>query len=222
MPEIIMGARGWHHAHWLGTFYPEDLPQEWWFSYYSNEFRSVLVPWEYLQRIDPRLVQEWIDDTDEGFTFYVEVELHSPWEELFQRIKPLAPQLGGIYLRNCKQNSTELYDLGVVEEVIGRGCEMAPMVVAWNDLDEKLQAAAERYGLGCYWQPENRSINQCRGTLAIAEICQSARHDPKSIKKIIEHCCSVQGPTTIGLFFGGETPRLEDLRTATLIWQMMA
>jgi len=40
--SIRVGVFGWEHEHWIGTFYPDDLPEDWRLSYYANEFSVVL------------------------------------------------------------------------------------------------------------------------------------------------------------------------------------
>jgi len=48
---INLGAYGWRHGRWSGTFYPDDLPmaddEDWRLAYYSNEFNAVMVPADY-------------------------------------------------------------------------------------------------------------------------------------------------------------------------------
>ena len=70
--SIRIGALGWKHDHWLGEFYPEDLPEDWQLSYYSNEFPAVLVPendWkENVENLD-----EWAEEVSDGFRFYFQV-----------------------------------------------------------------------------------------------------------------------------------------------------
>lgn len=223
--DLLLGARGWRHEHWRENFYPEDLPEEWWFSYYSNEFRSVLVPFDYLQNIPVdeirKTVQEWIDDTDEGFRFFIELPWHISLEDLMQVLEPLTPQLGGVCLTGMDKLSNGNQDISHVEAVIKNVQHVAPDVVDWQGLDNKLLSIAQGYQLGCYWQPEENLLNQCNARLAIAEVTHDSVHNPKTLKNIIEHCFSVQGATTIGLFLGGNTPDIEELRNAIMIWQMM-
>jgi len=42
--ELLIGTAGWEHEQWIGGFYPQDLPGDWRFGYYTNRLRSVLVP----------------------------------------------------------------------------------------------------------------------------------------------------------------------------------
>jgi hypothetical protein len=218
--ELVIGARGWNFDHWQSSFYPEDLPEDWRFSYYSNEFHSILVPWETLQGVNANQTQGWLDDVDEDFVFFVEVALHLSWEEVWPVIKPLLPQLGGIYLRAVDDVRIRPVDEAVVERLLRKAKAAAPVIVDHKAMDTRINAIAARYEAGCYWQPDSDHLTQCPAQIAIAEITMR-QHHPKSLKKIIEDCCSVQGPTTIGFFMGGEMPDIEDLRNATIIWQML-
>lgn len=85
-PTITLGAYGWRHAHWLNTFYPEDLPragdEDWRLSYYSNQFDTVLVPADYWQLKPEQLkqgqaelvvdCQQWLHDVPADFRFFIE------------------------------------------------------------------------------------------------------------------------------------------------------
>ncbi len=66
---IRVGACDWQHAHWQGSFYPEDLPEDWQLSYYANEFSVVLVP-EVRWRAEAADFDEWLDQVPQGFQFY--------------------------------------------------------------------------------------------------------------------------------------------------------
>ena len=70
--RLIVGARGWDHADWNGTFYPEDLPDDWRLSYYANEFRGVLLPETVWRTVGPREIAIWCDDVADGFLFFLQ------------------------------------------------------------------------------------------------------------------------------------------------------
>ncbi len=44
MDNLTIGAESWLHKSWQGSFYPEDLPEDWQLEFYSNQFYCVLVP----------------------------------------------------------------------------------------------------------------------------------------------------------------------------------
>lgn len=76
--SIRVGACGWQHAHWQGTFYPDDMPGDWRLSYYANEFSTVLVPQAcWLQRMKSQECSEHEDDwldVPESFRFYLALD----------------------------------------------------------------------------------------------------------------------------------------------------
>ena len=43
VPPLI-GARGYAHACWRGAFYPDNLPREWRFLFYSHRYPALLMP----------------------------------------------------------------------------------------------------------------------------------------------------------------------------------
>ncbi len=43
-PRLLVGARGYAHRAWQGTFYPADLPPEWRFLFYSHRYPAILLP----------------------------------------------------------------------------------------------------------------------------------------------------------------------------------
>lgn len=101
--QVLIGCRGWDHDEWTPEFYPEDLPDDWRFCFYSNEIRSVLVPFADIYNADPR---QWREDCDAAFRFVFECpidgaanangagELH----KLMQYIQPVVDRTAAILL----------------------------------------------------------------------------------------------------------------------------
>ena len=102
--SINPGAYGWRHKHWLKSFYPEDLPanesEDWRLSYYSNEFNSVMVPFDYWQGVGTVDCKGWLDDVNDDFQFFVECHEsmfeHLSDVKLARHLKILQPQLSGL------------------------------------------------------------------------------------------------------------------------------
>lgn len=40
---IWIGTSGWVYPHWVGRFYPRDLPQSGWLPYYAVRFPTVEI-----------------------------------------------------------------------------------------------------------------------------------------------------------------------------------
>ncbi|MCK4707419.1 MAG: hypothetical protein KAU21_02295 [Gammaproteobacteria bacterium] len=67
-----IGAWGWRHPEWeKDVFYPDDLPEDWQLSYYSNEFDLLVVPasdWS----AEGYGEDDWLDDVEDKFVFYID------------------------------------------------------------------------------------------------------------------------------------------------------
>lgn len=91
---MYVAAYGWDHAAWSGIYYPDDLPPDWRLAYYANEFRAVVVPARVWRGVDAAVAAQWLEDTSEGFRFFLEVGAGSgvPPAALVQA---LGPRYGG-------------------------------------------------------------------------------------------------------------------------------
>lgn len=68
-----LGAQGWAHDDWSGKFYPADLPADWLLPFYNTRFRVVLLPSQFWEQASDAHIQQWIDDTQDGFRFLLEI-----------------------------------------------------------------------------------------------------------------------------------------------------
>lgn len=105
--DIKLGAYGWSHAHWLETFYPADLPEDWQLTYYSNEFNCVLVPADYWRPGQKPDIEDWLDNVHPGFQFLVECHVSMldsfSLAELTGYLKSLQPQLSALVFLEERQ-----------------------------------------------------------------------------------------------------------------------
>lgn len=69
---VRLGAENWKHAAWRGSFYPNDLPDEWLLSYYNTQFKAVFLPSATARLVTPQDWLSWLNDTLEDFVFIVE------------------------------------------------------------------------------------------------------------------------------------------------------
>ena len=112
--NLKVGARGWRHRHWSGSYYPDDLPEAWQLSYYANEFRVVLVPMRYWHNSSGYDVERWLEAVDEDFCFYLECPV-------FENVEKRA-----LFVRQCALFGTQLgaviVDDSVKREALIPGC----------------------------------------------------------------------------------------------------
>ena len=43
MTRFWVGTSGWQYKHWRERFYPKDVPQKDWLTYYSRQFSTVEI-----------------------------------------------------------------------------------------------------------------------------------------------------------------------------------
>lgn len=69
---VLVGAMNWNRPDWRGSFYPEDLPDDWMLSYYNTQFQAVYLPAVIWQAASDAIWAQWLGDTQDGFCFVLE------------------------------------------------------------------------------------------------------------------------------------------------------
>ena len=194
--SFIVGARGWDHEAWAGSYYPDDLPGSWRLSYYSNEFHGGLVPASKWLNCSSDTWSEWIDDVSDSFRFYLELETAAAGE--LQRLKQFiglpGDALGGVVVTK-----------GLLPQVLEIAGELSgkcfyPVVAA--DLPPSLAAVTgdcevRFYGAGTVGQ-------SCGPSIALLDSKGGA--DLRQLRHLIESLganSSIESPSA--LFFCDET-----------------
>jgi uncharacterized protein YecE (DUF72 family) len=68
---IHIGTSGWQYRHWLGTFYPQDIPRKTLFSYYSRHFSTVELNNPFYRLPPKENFLAWKKNSPPGFVFAV-------------------------------------------------------------------------------------------------------------------------------------------------------
>ena len=70
---IHVGTSGWVYPHWVGTFYPQDLPEREWLAYYARRFATVEINRGFYRLPDRDQFAAWAAETAArpGFIFAV-------------------------------------------------------------------------------------------------------------------------------------------------------
>ena len=92
---IEITTRGWDRPDWIGTFYPDDLPEEWRLSYFANVFGTVLVPLDLRRGSDRQVLAGWAADVPDGFGFYLETAAAPTQQERSRAAESLGTRLWG-------------------------------------------------------------------------------------------------------------------------------
>jgi len=68
---IRIGTSGWVYAHWRGVFYPADLPQRDWFSFYAGSFDTVEINNSFYRLPPAATFETWRQQAPAGFVYAV-------------------------------------------------------------------------------------------------------------------------------------------------------
>lgn len=133
-PTIALGAWDWRHAEWNGRFYADDLPPEWYLTFYSNEFDAVglsAAGW-----MNPPLweLERWVADTHEAFRFHLVMPSmvlkgdEDVFGDIATRLSLLQPRLGSILLSVATETCLSMLGLMVPEGVPRYGLHAGRLV----------------------------------------------------------------------------------------------
>lgn len=67
--SVRIGTSGWHYPHWVGVFYPADLPAREWLAFYARHFDGVEVNSSFYRLPSLAVLRRWYDATPPHFLF---------------------------------------------------------------------------------------------------------------------------------------------------------
>lgn len=98
--RLLLGMCGWPCPHWRGRYFPEDLPEDWEFAFYSNDAGCLLLPAADWLALQPEQIVTWLDDCEPWFRFYLE----APDGELpLEPLQAFGDRLGGVLLADAHE-----------------------------------------------------------------------------------------------------------------------
>ncbi len=69
--EVRVGTSGWNYSHWREVFYPKNMKQPDWLSFYSGNFNTVEINATFYRLPKPEYVDNWAAAVPEDFIFSV-------------------------------------------------------------------------------------------------------------------------------------------------------
>ncbi|UCE88770.1 MAG: hypothetical protein JSW10_10650 [Pseudomonadota bacterium] len=233
--ELLIGTCGWQHAAWKGGFYPDDLPADWQLTYYSNEFRVVLVPRVYREACDDCATQ-WLEDSGESLQFVCEVDVGvhgapdmravlASLTEDFAWADGLGRRNAGVLCNVSRKFAQHEDDL---ESILKACTHNAPVCIdcggeaplPWQ------RELLERYQAGWCWHGDSDQAAPFTGRLALTRIAGETQ--PRELRAIVETCL-VQGrrmreadaASVSALLIDGDPPSIETARNARVIMELL-
>ncbi len=67
--KLYIGTSGYTYYHWVGKFYPPDLPRQKWLEYYAKHFPTVEINYTFYHVPRESTVEKWRDLAPEGFLY---------------------------------------------------------------------------------------------------------------------------------------------------------
>ncbi len=106
-PGLRIGCSGWQYRHWRGNFYPEDLPQSRWFSFYATRFDTVEINNSFYRLPEKETFARWRAAAPNRFLFAVKASRYlthmkklkdpvEPVRRMFERVRGLGSCLGPV------------------------------------------------------------------------------------------------------------------------------
>ncbi|MFP5350667.1 MAG: DUF72 domain-containing protein [Gammaproteobacteria bacterium] len=216
---IYIGTYGWDDPAWAARFYPDELPADWRFCFYSNRLRSVIVPGATGAEADARTLAQWVEDSDPEFGFVVElppalarpVPAPAPQIAAFiERLAPLAAQVRGMLVPLDNAHGIDSAWLAQLVSAL----EPFPVCVdpasSWRCAD--VRDVLVRHRVGECWYPARDPEPVPGGRLLVV---RTEAATPREQRRILEQTHAWQGDHGLaGVFFDGrEAPtRAEQAR----------
>jgi len=220
-PEIRVGARGWNFEQWGGEFYPDDLPEDWRFSFYSNDFQTVLVPSGYLVQFSVDEWEEWIEDTSREFWFYIEISETDDWKAIEPYMKVFSGKLKGIVV-----TVETLSSIDKLASLINRAKSVAPVSirrVGKKVSDHDMATLQSCYEVNECWDGGDNGPSWSYSDSA-AILLRDANDDnsPEIIRQLVEKGIEYAGRCdSIALIFTGSSPKIIDMQNTRTITELL-
>jgi hypothetical protein len=212
-PTLVLGARGWEHAGWSGSYYPPDLPPEWRLAYYANEFRTVLVPAERLACAAPAELAAWRGAVREEFRFFLELTVSLlGGDALLERIGALEGRLGGLVLRFDAPPPD-------LQGLLGRlPRELALSIAVGEPGVEALDGSVAAAKASWCWSPNLAARHGAVGLIRMGP----ARYGLRALRAQIEaFLAGAPAAWELFLFVEGDPPEVQALRDGETIARLL-
>jgi len=200
-----VGATGWEFGPWEQSYYPEDLPEDWRLTYYSNDFPVVRLPTSRLAAASDNEVQEWLDETNGQFRFVV--ELDCPQDAALEaRLATLRPKLLAVIVPRD----------GAIQP--GEALAGLPRVMAKAE-DQSCELHLQA-GVGHCWNGQGAP---CWGDdIALVCLAASDYKDMRRLKEVIAACQpALEEGRQLVLLFEGQAPDVEVMHNARTIAELL-
>jgi uncharacterized protein YecE (DUF72 family) len=71
MNKVFIGTSGFNYRDWKGKFYPDDLAQREWLSYYARQFKTIEINNSFYTVVRKETYEKWYQQTPGNFSFVI-------------------------------------------------------------------------------------------------------------------------------------------------------
>jgi hypothetical protein len=139
--RLLLGMVGWAHPEWVEAWFPEDLPEDWRFTYYANEASCLLLPAADWQALDAETIADWCEDAPAFFRFWL--EWPAGVDPADARLAAFGEHLGGVLAEDGNALPAGLPVWRPVSEEVWRG-PGGQLLVRWRIAGEDLRSLRQR------------------------------------------------------------------------------
>jgi len=138
--RVRIGTAGYQYDHWVGPFYPADIPKSRWFDYYAQRFAALEVNGTFYSLPKPETVARWRQAAPEGFIYALK----------FSRY--------GTHIKRLKDPPASLERFAEVVEALGETCGpiLLQLPPRWRPNPERLDDFLRQAPEGWRWAVEVR------------------------------------------------------------------
>lgn len=201
MNNISVGTYGYDHRQWQDGFYDAELPPDWRFLHYCNQFRAILLPFDSTSDLLSGSLPELVEDSDDDFRFFLEVGDLADIEHLLEGLTPLAARITGVVVRLRALPESRWRAGGFAVRLVDLD-RLWPVSLDLADLDtemaEEAVLLARRHRLSLVWRPGSEPEPRVWGRLLVARLA-----DPPlpEIRRVLAMAAAMQSDTCAGIFF---------------------
>lgn len=228
--RILTGTAGWKHPEWGNeVFYPEDLPEDWYLSFYSNEFPIVLVPDKQWQ--DDAAIEYLLNEIDEQATAGFQCVFECHWaveNNLTERAWQLAPIEDNVAGLLVQVNSDAIESQQFRDDIASLTKKFKVCLEVIDNKNglsiSKVNVFCEKYAVSLCWQGEGEVVVPVDSTFWLAR-CNSEL-DKKAclqqLKTIIAEQFKRESLTREHVIIvDGRPPKVEAVRNAMVMMELM-
>lgn len=197
-----VGTFGFDHDEWSGGFYDSQLPLEWRFPFYCNQFRAIMLPSETSVALLAGQLPALVEDSDDGFRFVLELPALDYQVPFDKGVEALHSRIAGVVIHfDMKSRGIpsleQAVDCGADLEADWPVC-LDPGLVEPAEL-ELVASAVEARRMSVLWRPELNPVPLSWGPLMVARLGEVPPGRVREVLDTLASCSESEGYA--GVFF---------------------